>query len=78
MRFNNSVKSLLSHQQNIFEGLNIRYFGPIDGHDIDRVVRVLSDIKDMEGPRLLHLRTTKARATSRPRTTGLMACARAL
>lgn len=61
MRFNNSVKSLLSHQQNIFEGLNIRYFGPIDGHDIDRVVRVLSDIKDMEGPRLLHLRTTKGK-----------------
>lgn len=61
MRLNNSVKSLLSHQQNIFEGLNIRYFGPIDGHDIDRVVRVLSVIKDMEGPRLLHLRTTKGK-----------------
>ena len=75
MRFNNSVKSLLSHQQNIFEGLNIRYFGPIDGHDIDRVVRVLSDIKDMEGPRLLHLRDQRQRATTRPRTTGLMACA---
>lgn len=61
MRFNNSIKSLLSRQQNIFEGLNIRYFGPIDGHDIDRVVRVLRDIKDMRGPRLLHLRTVKGK-----------------
>lgn len=61
LRFNNSIKALLSHQQNIFEGLNIRYFGPIDGHDINRVVRVLKDIKDMEGPRILHLRTIKGK-----------------
>ncbi len=58
-RFNNSVKALLSRQQNIFEGLNIRYFGPIDGNDVEKVARVLSDIKDMEGPKLLHLRTRK-------------------
>ena len=61
LRFNNSIKAVLSHQQNIFEGLNIRYFGPIDGHDIHRVVRVLKDIKDMEGPRILHLRTVKGK-----------------
>lgn len=61
MRFNNSLKSLLSHEQNIFEGLNIRYFGPIDGHDVLRLVRVFSDIKDMKGPRLLHLRTIKGK-----------------
>jgi len=61
MRFNNSLKALLSHEQNIFEGLNIRYFGPIDGHDVLRLVRVLSDIKDMRGPRLLHLRTIKGK-----------------
>ncbi|WP_295728077.1 1-deoxy-D-xylulose-5-phosphate synthase [uncultured Muribaculum sp.] len=61
LRFNNSVKSLLGKQQNIFEGLNIRYFGPFDGHDIDRVVRVLNDIKDMDGPRILHLRTIKGK-----------------
>ncbi len=61
LRFNNSIKALLSRQQNIFEGLNIRYFGPIDGHDIQRVVRVLKDIKDMEGPRILHLRTVKGK-----------------
>ncbi|MDE5930584.1 MAG: 1-deoxy-D-xylulose-5-phosphate synthase, partial [Muribaculaceae bacterium] len=61
MRFNNSLKSLLAHQQNIFEGLNIRYFGPFDGHDIDRIVRVLTDIRDMKGPRILHLRTVKGK-----------------
>lgn len=61
LRFNNSLKSLLTNQQNIFEGLNIRYFGPFDGHDIERIVRVLNDIKDMEGPRILHLRTIKGK-----------------
>ncbi len=61
MRFNNSIKSLLSNKQNIFEGLNIRYFGPFDGHDIFRIVRVLQDIKNMDGPRLLHLRTVKGK-----------------
>ena len=61
MRFNNSLKSLLADQQNIFEGLNIRYFGPFDGHDIEGLVKVLNDIKDMEGPRILHLRTRKGK-----------------
>ncbi len=61
MRFNNSLKSLLTHEQNIFEGLDIRYFGPFDGHDLPRIIRVLNDIKDMQGPRLLHLRTTKGK-----------------
>ncbi len=61
MRFNNSIKSLIGRQQNIFEGLNIRYFGPIDGHDIRRLVRVLKDIKDMQGPRILHLKTVKGK-----------------
>lgn len=61
LRFNNSLKSLLSKQQNIFEGLNIRYFGPFDGHDIATIVRVLTDIRDMEGPRILHLRTVKGK-----------------
>lgn len=61
MRFNNSLKSLLARQQNIFEGLNIRYFGPFDGHDIDSIVKVLNDIRDMDGPRILHLRTVKGK-----------------
>ncbi len=61
IRFNNSLKSLISKQQNIFEGLNIRYFGPFDGNDIATVVRVMSEIRDMEGPRILHLRTIKGK-----------------
>lgn len=61
LRFNNSVKSLVSRQQNIFEGLNIRYFGPFDGNDVNKVVKVLQEIKDMKGPRILHLHTTKGK-----------------
>ena len=61
LRFNNSLKSLFSNQQNIFEGLNIRYFGPFDGHNIEHIVRVLNDIKDMNGPKILHLRTVKGK-----------------
>ena len=61
IRFTNSLKSLLSRQQNIFEGLNIRYFGPFDGHDVGNLVRVLTDIRDMRGPRILHLRTVKGK-----------------
>lgn len=61
MRFNNSIKALVSHQQNIFEGLNIRYFGPFDGNDVTKVVKVLREIKDMKGPRILHLHTVKGK-----------------
>lgn len=61
MRFNNSLKSLLTDQQNIFEGLNIRYFGPFDGHDVETLVKVLTDIRDIKGPRILHLRTVKGK-----------------
>lgn len=61
IRFSNSVKSLVSKKQNIFEGLNIRYFGPIDGHDVIKLVKVLREIKDMKGPRILHLFTVKGK-----------------
>lgn len=61
LRFNNSLKSLLSDQQNIFEGFNIRYFGPINGHDVNSLIRVLSDIKDLRGPKLLHVHTIKGK-----------------
>ena len=60
-RFANSVKSLVSGKQNIFEGLNIRYFGPFDGHDVIKIVKILNDIKDMQTPRLLHLHTVKGK-----------------
>ena len=61
IRLNNALKSVLSHQQNIFEGMNIRYFGPFDGHDVKEVVRVLRQLKDMTGPKLLHLHTIKGK-----------------
>lgn len=60
-RFANSLKSLVSGKQNIFEGLNIRYFGPFDGHDVIKLVKILRDIKNMETPRLLHLHTIKGK-----------------
>ena len=61
LRFNNAMKSALAGQQNIFEGLNIRYFGPYDGHDVKELVRILRQLKDMRGPKLLHLHTIKGK-----------------
>ncbi len=61
IRLGNSLKSLVAQQQNIFEGMNIRYFGPIDGHDVQNIARILRDIKDMEGPKVLHLHTIKGK-----------------
>ena len=59
LRLSNALKSAISHQQNIFEGMNIRYFGPFDGHNVKELVRILRQIKDMKGPKLLHLHTKK-------------------
>jgi 1-deoxy-D-xylulose-5-phosphate synthase len=59
--FNNSVKSLLVRQHNIFESLNIRYFGPVDGHDVVELVRILNAIKDFGGPKVLHIKTVKGK-----------------
>lgn len=61
LRFNNSLKSLFSGQQNIFEGLNIRYFGLFDGHDVKRLIKVFTEIKDMTGPKLVHVHTVKGK-----------------
>lgn len=61
LRFNNSLKSVLVQQQNIFEGMNIRYFGPVDGHDVMALTKVLHEIKGMKGPKLLHIHTTKGK-----------------
>ena len=61
IRLSNAVKSAISHQQNIFEGMNIRYFGPFDGHNVVEIVRLLRQLKDMKGPKLLHLHTTKGK-----------------
>ncbi len=59
IRLSNAVKSAISHQQNIFEGMNIRYFGPFNGHNVIELVRLLRQLKDMKGPKLLHLHTKK-------------------
>ena len=61
LRFNNSLKSLLTNQHNIFEGMNIRYFGPVDGNDVHQLVRIMRDIKHMKGPKLLHIHTVKGK-----------------
>lgn len=61
IRLNNAIKAAIGHQQNVFEGMNIRYFGPFDGHDVKDIVRVLRQIKDMKGPKLLHLHTIKGK-----------------
>ncbi|MDO4497015.1 MAG: 1-deoxy-D-xylulose-5-phosphate synthase [Bacteroidales bacterium] len=61
LRFANALKSLFSHRQNIFEGLDIRYFGPVDGHDVVKLVHVLRKIKDLKGPKMLHVCTIKGK-----------------
>lgn len=62
IRVNNSIKTFFTRQkQNIFESLNIRYFGPVDGHDVENLVRILSEIKNHKGPKVLHCITTKGK-----------------
>ena len=65
IRLNNAFKSFLSDEQNIFEGLNIRYFGPYDGHDVISLVRFLRALRPMTGPRLLHIKTVKGKGYDR-------------
>lgn len=60
-KFENSIKSFLLKQSNLFESLNLRYFGPVDGHDVDHLVSILNDMKDIKGPKLLHCITTKGK-----------------
>ena len=59
IRLSNAIKSAISHQQNVFEGMDIRYFGPFDGHNVKELVRILRQLKEMKGPKLLHLHTQK-------------------
>jgi len=55
------IKSTLLSQSNLFESLNLRYFGPVDGHDVDHMVAVLKDLKQIKGPKILHCITTKGK-----------------
>ena len=61
IRFNNGLKAMLFRHHNFFEGMSARYFGPINGHDVLELVRMLRSIKDMTGPRMLHIHTTKGK-----------------
>ncbi len=56
-----SLKGILSDSSNLFEALNLRYFGPIDGHNITKLVDILKDLKDIPGPKLLHIKTVKGK-----------------
>ena len=62
LRFTNNIKTLLTQQENnIFQGLNIRYFGPADGHNVLDLVRIFNEIKDYEGPKVVHIITKKGK-----------------
>jgi 1-deoxy-D-xylulose-5-phosphate synthase len=61
IRRNNHIKIKLTHQNNMFEGMDIRYFGPVDGHNVQNLVRILGNIKNMHGPKLLHIKTVKGK-----------------
>ena len=61
IRFTNALKSAISQQQNVFEGMNIRYFGPFDGHDVVELVRLLRQLRKWKGPKMLHLHTIKGK-----------------
>lgn len=60
-KVSDAMKSTLLNQSNLFESLNFRYFGPVDGHDVDRLVKVMNDLKDIPGPKILHVLTTKGK-----------------
>ncbi|MDO4691949.1 MAG: 1-deoxy-D-xylulose-5-phosphate synthase [Porphyromonadaceae bacterium] len=59
--FNNKLKSLVSRQNNLFDSFSIRYFGPVDGNDVLRMVHVLNGLKNMKGPKILHISTVKGK-----------------
>ena len=60
-KISNSLKGSLLHDSNYFESLNFRYFGPVDGHDTIGLVNIMQDLKDIPGPKILHVLTTKGK-----------------
>jgi 1-deoxy-D-xylulose-5-phosphate synthase len=60
-KLENAIKTTLLKQSNFFESLNFRYFGPVDGHDVQHLTKVLSDLKYIKGPKLLHVVTVKGK-----------------
>jgi 1-deoxy-D-xylulose-5-phosphate synthase len=63
-KLEHSIKGFVSKSSNLFESLNLRYFGPIDGHNISKLVDVLQDLKKIPGPKLLHVLTVKGKGYS--------------
>lgn len=57
----NALKQGLLQQSNLFESMHFRYFGPVDGHDLEQLTRVLGDLKEIQGPKLLHVLTVKGK-----------------
>ena len=55
------IKATLLSQSNLFESLNLRYFGPVDGHDVNHLITVLKDLKNIKGPKILHCVTVKGK-----------------
>ncbi|MEI6346700.1 MAG: 1-deoxy-D-xylulose-5-phosphate synthase [Bacteroidota bacterium] len=60
-QFENALKGTLLKKSNLFESLGFRYFGPVDGHDVERLVKIFNDLKQIPGPKLLHIRTVKGK-----------------
>ncbi len=60
-QFENAVKGSILKSSNMFESMNFRYFGPVDGNDVNKLVKVLADVKEIGGPKLLHIITTKGK-----------------
>lgn len=61
IRRHNSLKAAIANEHNLFEVLNLRYFGPVDGHDVINLVKILRSIKDYKGPKVLHIKTKKGK-----------------
>ena len=60
-KFEHAIKSAILKQSNMFESLRFRYFGPIDGHDVNHLIKVFNDLKDIPGPKILHCVTVKGK-----------------
>jgi len=60
-KINSGIKTALMRHGNLFEALNIRYFGPVDGHDVNKLIKVLNELKDIKGPKILHIITKKGK-----------------
>ncbi len=60
-QFENALKGTILKSSNLFESLGFRYFGPVDGHDVERLVRILNDLKNIKGPKILHIHTIKGK-----------------